>query len=277
MLFKLDEIAKWAEEYKRNSSFKKVAEKFGVSTYSVYKYLRKYQKELEIAFKYIERRELEESGLKKCRICSFVKELSEFKKGRLICTKCINKRKREESATSEGKRKRKNYKEKNKEKIRARKKKYREENKEKILKKEKEYREKNKENISIKRRKNQQKRTKYERDKRNNDINYKISSNLRRRLYGAIKNNQKTGSAIRDLGCSIKELKQYLEKQFYPHPKTGKQMTWGNWTLKGWHIDHIKPLASFDLSDREQLLEALNYTNLQPLWSEDNLSKGTKI
>jgi len=54
-------------------------------------------------------------------------------------------------------------------------------------------------------------------------------------------------------------------------------MTWDNWTLDGWHIDHIKPLASFDLTDRKQLLEACHYTNLQPLWAKDNLTKNDKI
>jgi hypothetical protein len=48
-------------------------------------------------------------------------------------------------------------------------------------------------------------------------------------------------------------------------------MTWDNWTTDGWHIDHIKPLASsFDLTDRKQFLEACHYTNLQPLWAKDN-------
>jgi desulfoferrodoxin (superoxide reductase-like protein) len=54
-------------------------------------------------------------------------------------------------------------------------------------------------------------------------------------------------------------------------------MTWDNWTTDGWHIDHIKPLASFDLTDRKQLLEACHYTNLQPLWAKDNLIKSDKI
>jgi len=40
--------------------------------------------------------------------------------------------------------------------------------------------------------------------------------------------------------------------------------------------DHIKPLSSFDLTDRKQLLEAVNHTNLQPLWAEHNLEKGVK-
>jgi hypothetical protein len=53
-------------------------------------------------------------------------------------------------------------------------------------------------------------------------------------------------------------------------------MSWDNWTTDGWHIDHIKPLASFDLTDRQQLLLACHYTNLQPLWAIDNLSKGDR-
>ena len=84
----------------------------------------------------------------------------------------------------------------------------------------------------------------------------------------AIKTNAKAGSAVRDLGCTIPELKAHLEAQFQPG------MTWDNWSLKGWHIDHIKPLTSFDLTNREQFLQACHYTNLQPLWASENLSKG---
>jgi hypothetical protein len=53
-------------------------------------------------------------------------------------------------------------------------------------------------------------------------------------------------------------------------------MSWENYGLKGWHIDHIKPLEKFNLLDLEQLKRACHYTNLQPLWAEDNLSKGSK-
>jgi len=95
-------------------------------------------------------------------------------------------------------------------------------------------------------------------------------------LTHAIASNQKAGSAVKDLGCSVAELKQYLEKRFYAHSKTGKQMAWDNWNLYGWHIDHIQPLASFDLTNRKQFLEACHYTNLQPLWAEENLRKGAK-
>jgi hypothetical protein len=92
---------------------------------------------------------------------------------------------------------------------------------------------------------------------------------LRNRLNSAIKRGSKQGSAVRDLGCSIDELKAHLEKQF----KTG--MTWDNWGE--WHIDHIIPLASFNLTDREQLLKAVNFSNLQPLWAKENILKRDKI
>ena len=100
---------------------------------------------------------------------------------------------------------------------------------------------------------------------------FKLKKILRIRLYDALKDNHKTGSAVEDLGCTIKELKQRLESKFQPG------MTWDNWGIRGWHIDHIKPLASFDLADREQLLEVCHYTNLQPLWAEDNRAKRDKL
>ena len=103
------------------------------------------------------------------------------------------------------------------------------------------------------------------------DIQYKLSENLRSRLRRAIKNNQRAGSAVKDLGCTIGELKQYIESLF-----TGG-MTWDNWTNRGWHIDHKIPLDLFDLSDREQFLKACHYTNLQPMWWLENLEKSNKI
>ena len=111
----------------------------------------------------------------------------------------------------------------------------------------------------------------WQRKKERTDLNYKLRRRLRTRLYIAIKNKQKVGSAISDLGCSIPEFKEYLQSKF----KEG--MTWNNHSRYGWHIDHIKPLDSFDLTDRTQLLEAIHYSNLQPLWATENLQKAAKL
>ena len=104
-------------------------------------------------------------------------------------------------------------------------------------------------------------------ERRRNNIKRKISSALRSRLNCAIKRGQKGGSAVRDLGCSVEDLKKHLESQFQPG------MTWNNWATDGWHIDHIEPLSSFNLQDPEELKKACHYTNLQPLWAEDHYEK----
>jgi hypothetical protein len=100
---------------------------------------------------------------------------------------------------------------------------------------------------------------------------FKLTVTLRNRLRAAIRGNFKSGSAVADLGCTIEFLKQYLESLFQPG------MTWENYTIDGWHIDHIRPLISFDLTNREELLKACHYTNLQPLWAADNLAKSDKV
>jgi hypothetical protein len=100
---------------------------------------------------------------------------------------------------------------------------------------------------------------------------------LRVRINHALRSGKKAGSAVRDLGCTVEELKTYLESKFRPHPETGELMTWQNHTTDGWHIDHIVPLSSFDLTDSEQFRKACHYTNLQPLWWYENLQKSTKV
>jgi len=111
--------------------------------------------------------------------------------------------------------------------------------------------------------------------RRATNLNYKICCISRTRLHHAVKGGFKAGSAVRDLGCTIDEFKIYMTAKFYPHPVTGEEMTWDN--LGRWHIDHIIPFASIDVTNREQLLPILHYTNLQPLWAIDNLRKGDKL
>ena len=102
------------------------------------------------------------------------------------------------------------------------------------------------------------------------DIQYKLSRIIRGRLHKVVSREQKVGSAVHDLGCTLEELKIHLENQF----KEG--MTWDNWKPDGWHIDHIKPLSKFDLTDPVQFKEAVHYTNLQPLWWNENFEKSDK-
>ena len=53
-------------------------------------------------------------------------------------------------------------------------------------------------------------------------------------------------------------------------------MNWLNYGRHGWHVDHIRPCASFDLSKPSEQKKCFNYKNLQPLWEEDNLAKSDK-
>ena len=91
---------------------------------------------------------------------------------------------------------------------------------------------------------------------------------MRHRLRSAIAGGFKSGSAVRDLGCSIEDLKRYLESKF----EIG--MSWKNYGE--WHIDHVVPLSWFNLENREQLIYACRFDNLQPLWAEDNIRKSDK-
>ncbi len=109
----------------------------------------------------------------------------------------------------------------------------------------------------------------YRKNRRASDIKFKLITSIRTRLNTAMRGLYKSGSAVHDLGCSIEELKTFLEKKFQPG------MSWDNHGK--WHIDHKIPLASFNLSDRKQFMKAVNYKNLQPLWAKDNIVKSNKL
>ena len=107
--------------------------------------------------------------------------------------------------------------------------------------------------------------------KKKKDPQYKTIRTLRSRLYWAVRkaDSSRKTSAIHSLGCSIDFLREYLETRF----KVG--MTWDNHG-ELWEIDHIKPLASFDLSKKSQQEKSCHYTNLQPMFISENRSKGAK-
>ena len=198
--------------------------------------------------------------IKVCRLCKQRKPLSSFHKKvdskdghRSNCKTC----RKGEHRTDEIKEYRKQYYIKNAEDLKRYSQHYREKNPEKIQSYSKEYYSRD----SVLNRKR-----KYEQDRYKNSIQVRLARILRSRLYDALNGNRKNASAIQNLGCSLEELKLFLENQFLPG------MSWDN--SGEWHIDHIIPLSAFDLTDKEECKKACHYTNLQPLWAEDNLKKG---
>jgi len=98
---------------------------------------------------------------------------------------------------------------------------------------------------------------------------YKLAQNYRGRVVGAFKHGgfSKNTKTAKMLGCTFEELTEHLENQF------SDGMTWENYGK--WHVEHIVPLSSADTE--EELIELCHYTNLQPLWAEDNLKKNNRI
>ncbi|CAB5226259.1 hypothetical protein UFOVP760_38 [uncultured Caudovirales phage] len=149
---------------------------------------------------------------------------------------------------------------KNREQIREQDKAYYQQNKERIKESAREYQKKNRESIN--------KKTVL---KLKTNKQYKLRCVLSTRIATAIKSGKgtKTVSTIELLGCTIDHARRHIESLWQP------EMTWENYSLKGWHIDHIKPCAAFDLTDPEQQKQCFHYTNLQPLWSKVNRSKSS--
>ena len=112
------------------------------------------------------------------------------------------------------------------------------------------------------------KRNQYLKNKLKTDFNYKLIHNIRVRIKDVLRGHSKSNSTINMLGCTIDELWKHLESTFKPG------MTKENHGL--WHIDHIRPCSSFDLSNPEEQVKCFHYTNLQALWAHENLSKSNK-
>ena len=116
-----------------------------------------------------------------------------------------------------------------------------------------------------------QERNVYNKYRYDNDPQFRIATILRNRIRAIVGCKRKPGSAVGDLGCTIEQLLAHLESMFYINTMTGEMMSWSN--MDQWDIDHIIPLASFDLTNRDQFLMACNFLNLQPLWKEDHFKK----
>lgn len=114
-------------------------------------------------------------------------------------------------------------------------------------------------------------RNSYKKRRIERDIPFKILQRLRSRILLVLHGKKKLMSSLNLLGCSPEHLRIHLESQF----KEG--MTWDNYGIKGWHIDHIVPCASFDFTLIEDQKKCFHYSNLQPLWWLENVIKSDRI
>lgn len=107
----------------------------------------------------------------------------------------------------------------------------------------------------------------YVRKRRAESPEFRLVCNLRSRIQKAVVGKTKSAKSFALLGMEIPEYRIYLQGQFRPG------MSWDNYG-SAWEIDHIRPCASFDLSDPAQQRECFNWSNTQPLFAEENLRKG---
>jgi hypothetical protein len=114
-------------------------------------------------------------------------------------------------------------------------------------------------------------RTYYSNKRRRESNIIKLSENIRRRInvFLSSKKITKKNKTFDVVGCTPEFLKEYLEKKFI------EGMSWDNYGFYGWHIDHIIPLCT--AKNEDDIIKLCHYTNLQPLWSQDNLKKGGRI
>ena len=209
--------------------------------------------------------------MKTCRKCKIEKGVTEFSKAKANkdrlrgnCKSCVKERKKEYYQANKERIKEqiKEYYQANKERKKEYNKEYRENNKEQIKECHKKYYQDNKEKIN-------KKTLEYQKVKRLKDSLYKMKGNLRTRTSIAFKNKgySKNTKTQEMLGVNWEVCKAHIERQFT------KGMKWSN--QGEWHIDHIIPLAS--AKTEEGLKKLCHYSNLQPLWADDNLIKSDKL
>jgi hypothetical protein len=220
---------------------------------------------------------------KKCNKCQKEKSISEFykklDKNTPNCKECSklvnkeyynnNKEKLKESnrlySTShkdEISISKKSYYKQNKDEILSKRKVYRENNIDKFKEKDKKYQIKNREKIN-------KYNSKYIKNKKESNSLFKLSTNIRNLLWVSIKKMgyTKEEETIKIIGCEFEEFKIYIESQF------SNGMSWDNYG--DWHLDHKIPISW--AKNEEEVYEFNHYTNFQPMWASDNLSKGNRF
>lgn len=153
-------------------------------------------------------------------------------------------------------------------------KRYYQENRDKVIAREKRRYQKNRAEIRAQQKKyydaHKVNRNRRQKKRRKEDINFRLRYCLANRVRMALKRNQKSAKTLELLGCTIEFLRGHLENQFIPG------MTWENYGT-AWQVDHILPCAEFHLQHSEEQEVCFHWTNLQPLFATDNLSKSDRI
>lgn len=137
---------------------------------------------------------------------------------------------------------------------------YREKNKDTLRKRHKEWRDNNREHLRS-----------YKRLRRESNPHLVLINRMRCRTWGALRNGmlRKAGKTLDLIGCTAVELVAWIESQF------SEGMCWSR--IAEIHIDHVIPLAAFNLDDQDQQQAAFHYTNLRPMWALENKRKSDRI
>ena len=240
------------------------------------------------------------SDCKKCSKCGESKPLSEFGKDKQRedglypqCKDCrranyLKNRGRElqrakkyrEENLDKVKQTRKNHYIKNKEKIDQQNKEWAEKNRERSNQIKRKWAKNNPEKVKALRRKYHKEhreklnlnQNEYRREKYSTDELYRLSCSIRNSIgkISKLTKQKKELNSLKYLGCTLEEFKDHIESQWQ------EGMSWDNHGLHGWHIDHIKPIDWY-VKHSDDPWQANHYTNLQPLWAEENILKSNKI
>lgn len=215
---------------------------------------------------------------KVCSKCKVEKNICEFGKSKTsydgllyCCKKCNNERSQKYRKENPEKvlELTKNWTAKNPEWVYNRHKKWRTENPEKVKELRKNWLDKNPQKRKQYRENYKPRKQERRKERRESDPVFNLVNRMRSRLrkYLTILQITKRNKTFDIVGCSPEFLKEHLESQFTDG------MSWDN--RSEWHIDHIIPLSSAKTED--ELYKLCHFTNLQPLWAEDNLKKSNKI
>jgi len=219
--------------------------------------------------------------MKQCPHCHQEQELDQFSAKHPWCKTCKRKSSKSSYRKHAAKRRayRKDYVQRNADAIKAGRQQsltkdheygrlYHKAHKEEIKARKKKYYEDHPDKLRSLLNKSKKSKREYAKRKKNNDLQFKIKTNIRIRLRCAIRTKARRGSAVSDLGCTIEHLIKYIESLWKPN------MSWDNWGkgIGKWQIHHLVPLHQFDLTDRNQLQLACNYSNLVPMWTEEHIA-----